>query len=256
MRIDTTTFNIFGIPPYYFFGVVGFVCSYSLFMILLFKYRFNISRYTKILLFSGIGLLIGARLFGIISGVFGALAYSEQITLDTIMNTGIVFYGGLLGFIAMFMLVVKICDKRIDGCLIDIIAVCIPLFHFFGRIGCFFAGCCYGAESTSTIAVMYSHYLSGETVTVYRIPVQLIESIGNLLVFITLMSLMQIKRMQNYLLFVYFILYSFFRFILEFFRGDDMRGLWNGISFSQLISIVILACCLIVFIKITRRVTQ
>jgi len=253
MRLNTNTINIFGIPPYYFFSVVGFVFSSVLLMILLFKSKLNVSRYTKMFFISTIGVLIGARFFGIISGVMGASLHGEQITLDTIANTGIVFYGGLLGFIAMFMLVVKIWDKRINGDLIDIVAACIPLFHTFGRLGCFFAGCCYGAESTSIITVSYTSYINGETIPVYRIPVQLFESIGNLLIFILLVSLLQTGKMQNRLLLIYLTSYSVFRFIIEFFRGDYVRGIWNGISFSQIVSIAILVWCLIAFIKIIRR---
>jgi phosphatidylglycerol:prolipoprotein diacylglycerol transferase len=36
----------------------------------------------------------------------------------------------------------------VDGNFIDIVTLTIPLFHFFGRIGCFLGGCCFGVESS------------------------------------------------------------------------------------------------------------
>ena len=39
--------------------------------------------------------------------------------------------------------------------------------------------------------------------------------------------------------------YSVIRFILEFFRGDTYRGIYFGLSTSQIISIIIFISCLI-----------
>ena len=46
----------------------------------------------------------------------------------------------------------------------------------------------------------------------------------------------------NRVLRLYLALYAVFRFVLEFFRGDDVRGILGGLSVSQWISIVILLC--------------
>ena len=217
-------------------------------MALLLKFGLNISRYTKFFFVSGIGLLVGARLFGMFSGIFGVLAIGEQITWSALEDTGIVFYGGLFGFAGMFLLAMKILDKKINYILVDIIAVCIPLFHAFGRLGCFFAGCCFGAESISAFAVSYTNVIGGELVTAYRVPVQLLESTGNLLVFVTLIYFLFMNKMQNRLLLLYFSLYSILRVILEMFRGDAVRGVWNGVSFGQIISVIVFTVCAFIFI--------
>lgn len=45
----------------------------------------------------------------------------------------------------------------------------------------------------------------------------------------------------------YLVLYAVIRFFLEFLRGDEVRGIWFGLSTNQYISSIIMV---IVFIKI------
>ena len=77
---------------------------------------------------------------------------------------------------------------------IGIGALCIPLFHAFGRIGCFLSGCCYGIETTFGIDLKYSPVpgCSG----VLRFPVQLIESGCNFIIFFLLLFLFN-KKILN-----------------------------------------------------------
>ena len=61
--------------------------------------------------------------------------------IDSILNSGFVFYGGLIFGVLGAFLAAKVLKEKIsdhENLLIKII----PLVHAFGRIGCFFAGCC------------------------------------------------------------------------------------------------------------------
>ena len=69
----------------------------------------------------------------------------------------------------------------------DILAVIIPIFHFFGRIGCFFAGCCYGKITNSNISVIYTNKIDNTIVTASRIPTQLIEAGLNFVLFLCIL---------------------------------------------------------------------
>jgi len=249
---DATTARIFDMPPYFFFYVMGAVFALSLFILLLLKYNYSIPRYTKIFILSAIGLLIGARMFGFLSGLYIALANNETITIDTFLNTGIVFYGGMLGFLFSFLLICKIWDKEIDYRVMDIAAVCVPLFHFWGRLGCFFSGCCFGIETDSLFSVLYITRLEG---AVLRFPVQLIEASLNIVIFVVLMGLLFKQKLKEHLLMVYLFMYAIIRFVLEFFRGDLHRGVWNGVSLSQVVSVVILISCTLIIVQKTRRKT-
>jgi phosphatidylglycerol:prolipoprotein diacylglycerol transferase len=64
---------------------------------------------------------------------------------------------------------------------LDIATPAIPLFHFFGRMGCFFAGCCFGIESSFGYTFRYS--IIKEANGINRFPVQLLEALVNLLLF-------------------------------------------------------------------------
>jgi phosphatidylglycerol:prolipoprotein diacylglycerol transferase len=139
MVYDATTTKIFDMPPYFFFYVIGVVFASSVFILLLLKFNYGIPRYTKIFFLSAACLLAGAKLFGFLTGLYRAAANKEAITIGTFLKTGIVFYGGMAGFLLSFLLICKIWNKSIDYGVVDIAAVCIPLFHFWGRLGCFFA---------------------------------------------------------------------------------------------------------------------
>lgn len=149
---------------------------------------------------------------------------------------GSVFYGGLIGGIIAGYIYIK--KKKLPLTVFsDIGAIIIPLFHFFGRIGCFLVGCCYGVESR--IGFTYTHSLSETANHVNRFPIQLVEASYNLCLFILLFTLYKKNKMQGKILGLYLVLYPIGRFIFEFFRGDEYRGFLFGLSTSQIISILL-----------------
>ena len=246
----TATTRILGLPPYSFFSLIGFIFAAALFIILLRKRGFSIPRYMLIAALSVGGLFAGGRLFGILSGVYLLALNGQRVTSWVIFHTGIVFYGGLFGFILVFILVSKIWLKRIDPGSLDLVAVCIPLFHAWARVGCFTAGCCYGKATDSWFSVLYTNRIRGTVMTVSRIPVQLMETMFNIAIFTVLIILLSKKMLKEHLLIAYLILYPAARIVSELFRGDAIRGVWHGISFSQSVSVITVAVCIAI---ITRK---
>lgn len=195
-------------------------------------------------------MLLGAKLFGFLTGLYVAFANNEPISLRTFLDTGIVFYGGLIGFLLSFLFLCKKWNKKIEYRVVDIAAVCIPLFHFWGRLGCFFGGCCYGIETQSLFSIIYTTKIKEYIITATRMPVQLIEATGNLVIFIFLLLLLNFGIFKKYLLELYLSMYAIMRIILEFFRGDLTRGIYHGVSFSQIVSfVIIIACSITLFAK-------
>ena len=235
---NTIGFTIFGIPSYFFFAVVAFVISVSVFIALLAEKKYSLSQNLRTLFVSVIIMIITARLFGCLSGIYRDIGMGHDVTLDGIISTGIVFYGGLIGLLLSFRILSKHIEQDIH--VLDLLAVCIPLFHSVARIGCFFGGCCFGKEAHSFIAINYTTKVFGEAVTTYRIPIQLIEAGFNIMLFLYLLHLIKGDNWKsNSILKRYLFLYSVGRFIIEFFRGDLIRGVICGISFSQIICILI-----------------
>lgn len=257
MSFNTVGFNIFGIPPYFFCAGVALVMAVCLNIILVASKRYCLQEYMKVLIISILSMLVFAKIFGCLSGVYRAIGVSEAITFDTIKNTGIVFYGGLFGLLVGYRwgLNSKLITVK-DPHAIDTLAVCIPLFHAIARIGCFFAGCCYGIES-DVLSISYTIMGNGIANTANRIPVQLIEAAFNVGIFIYLFILIRKEDWKNKnLLLRYITIYSCGRFLLEFIRGDTVRGTIHGISFSQVISVIIWFVILTITIKSKSRVKE
>lgn len=244
---NTINSRIFEIPSYIFFSGIGIVFALSLYPFLLYKKHEPIEIFFPRLLTCSLFLLIGAKTAGIIVSILNTLQKSMNITAETFLETGIVFYGGVLGLIFSFYLICLVKDGHPPGSAFDALAVIIPLFHSLARIGCFCAGCCYGIQSISPVSVYYTIDENDIINSSYRIPVQLIESAFNLIIFIILMGLFfaDFKKKNGKLMSVYLFLYAAGRFFLEFLRGDSMRGVYYGVSYSQIISIIIIGFILV-----------
>lgn len=169
---------------------------------------------------------------------------------------GMVFYGGFLGAVAAVAIYSKFSKVVARPVAMDLLSICIPLFHIFGRVGCFLTGCCYGFASESGLPT--HHYIGEEVYIVNRFPVQLVEAAGNLLIFFIIMYLYRKDKFKGKLLPVYIVMYAPMRFVLEFFRGDTIRGFIFGLSTSQFISVILLGiviayCACKLIIKKTKK---
>lgn len=153
---------------------------------------------------------------------------------------GITFSGGLLSaaitfFIAHYIIMKKDRDKILFHLDIVVIGLCIA--HAFGRIGCFFGGCCFGkiVEPNTFLSIYYPVFENGVE-WAWVLPTQLYESAFLFILAAVLFFFVKKNRSAWY-----FIGYSIFRFLLEFLRGDD-RGAspFGNLSPSQFLSIVML----------------
>ena len=128
----------------------------------------------------------------------------------------------------------------LDKYALDVLAVCIPLFHSIARIGCFLSGCCFGKIYKGVLAINYITTINGCIDENIRFPIQLIEALFEFLLFLYLLKLLNSDQWQKKKILVkYLIFYSVARFIFEYLRGDIRRGLICGVSFSQCISVLI-----------------
>lgn len=207
----------------------------------------------KILFLSLAGMALGAKLFGYLTGIYRSIGLGNAITIDTLRDTGIVYYGGLLGLIAVYSICLKYKHCALDAHSLDVLAVCIPLFHAIARVGCFLSGCCYGVVHTGLFAIKYTTIIEGNIDVNLRFPVQLLEALFEILLFIYLLSLLRKEdwKAKN-LLGRYLSLYSIGRFFLELLRGDVRRGIIYGISFSQCISVLIWIVLVCIILKRKR----
>src|SRR5258706_5219038 len=100
-----------------------------------------------------ISALLGAKLLLLITD-FRTFADSPRELL-TLARSGGVFYGGLILAVAVALWYIRRIGLPLwTTC--DVFAPGIALGHVVGRLGCFFAGCCYGKETTVRWAVTFT----------------------------------------------------------------------------------------------------
>ena len=178
-------------------------------------------------------LSLGAKLFGVLSLMSYRLGLGLPLDLKSLFeDSGIVFYGGLLFFLLSADLSIRRFVQFRRASSWGLTALIVPLFHGFARIGCYFGRCCYGMVVDGPFFARFFEH---------RLPVQLLESGFNFLLFVALLFLFCCrKRTRGKLVRIYLWSYASFRFIIEFFRDDAVRGGFGPLSFSQWVSVCIL----------------
>lgn len=183
----------------------------------------------------------------------------QLLSLDFLRSGG-VFYGGLLGAVVVGYLLMRHYQlpwwRTADAC-----APGIALGNFFGRQGCFAAGCCWGEPTTLPWGVKFTelgHQITGVPIDTHLHPTQLYESFAMLIVFFFLLWLFRHRKFSGQVILFYALLYSVVRFSIEFVRADprgDILGLTTltGLSTSQMLSIVVGITALILLIIRSRR---
>ena len=180
-----------------------------------------------------------ALLGGILGGrlLYVALhwAYFAQAPLEllAIWHGGLVWYGGFVGgFLGGWLyarrhrlVFLRVLDQGIPF---------LVLGHAMGRVGCFLNGCCYGKPTDAWCGVIFP----GQTVAL--LPTQLFETVGLLILYVVLRRLQQpsLLRSPGRVFGVYLVSYGVLRFVLEWFRGDQVSS-WMGLTLQQLISVVV-----------------
>lgn len=237
MSIEVGKYEVFGMPPYFFFSLFGGTVSICCYLILLLISKVEVSKKNLFLcIFAIVGVLIGARVFGVLTNIAIALYNNKKIGLDVIYKAGLVYYGGLIGGVLFYYIGLRILFKKnYDINLVNSYAASIPLFHVFGRLGCLFAGCCYGKEYHGYGHINYVR----DGISTETLPIQLLESFMEFGIFCFLLILFCKNKKKTNILYIYFLMYSVGRFIIEFFRGDEYRGDFGVLSFSQIISILV-----------------
>lgn len=167
---------------------------------------------------------------------------------------GFVVYGGIIGGILAAYIYCKF-KKKYFLTYFDLVMPSVAIAQGLGRIGCFFAGCCYGLETDSPISIVFSNSSYAPN-HVHLIPTQLISSVGDFAIGIVLIWYASKKPKSGLVASTYLVLYGIGRFIIEFYRGDLIRGSIGSLSTSQFISIFIVLAGFIMGFVCSKRNTS
>ncbi|MBQ5320118.1 MAG: prolipoprotein diacylglyceryl transferase [Oscillospiraceae bacterium] len=230
----------FKIPSYGLMAVIGIIVGVSILYYRSVKYEKYCLPFKDLLILCGICgacCVIGSRIVFILSQIPALIKdFSLEVLLGHIFLGGLVFYGGLLGAICGALIFSKI-RKYNTNDVMDFVVPVFALFHGFGRIGCFMSGCCYGLKLNEQFVLGAIH--------LNYFPMQLVEALFEFIMFFILSK----KISDGKVLSVYLAVYSIFRFINEFFRGDTVRGIWYVLSTSQIIALIILTVLAVNYVK-------
>ncbi len=232
------------LPVFHFFGKdipvygLSWVCGIALAAVV----AVLLYRRTKGDLFD----LAGSAIFAVIGGMIGSKLLFLIVTLPTILRHriplmaviqgGFVFYGGLIGGMVGLYLYLRIYRMPVLP-FADIFAVVMPLGHAIGRVGCHLGGCCYGQPYDGPGCVVYTQTLGDTPLNTPLFPIQLLEAAALTMLFIALLVTYLKGAPAGTATLMYLIGYAVMRFVLEFFRGDAVRGIGLSLSTSQWISI-------------------
>ena len=221
-----------------------------------------LSNLLMLMMFSGI---VGARL-EYVREFWSKEFASDPISIFKVWQGGLVFYGGLIFAILVFFIWCRVRHERMAP-VADLFVTVIPLAHAFGRVGCFFYGCCYGCRSESACAVAFPRHspawvaqvgggLIPETApsALPVLPTQLFEAAAVLCLFAVLLFIFvkNWKSRPGFTTGCYFVGYACIRFGIEFLR-DDMRQQVGALSIGQTISIgLLLLGSVFIFVSLLR----
>ncbi len=180
-------------------------------------------------------------------------------------NGGLAYYGGLVA--ATFAGIAFLHREGFPlGKGVDMVGAVMPLGIFFGRIGCFLGGCCFGLPTHGRIGVAfpagspasYEQFEAGllRSKSLASLPVhptQLYEALACLAMAVLLIVwVLPRKRFDGQVLLLFLVLYAVARFLIEYLRADD-RGSLLGLTTSQLIGVLIVAVVAVVWQRLARR---
>jgi phosphatidylglycerol:prolipoprotein diacylglycerol transferase len=200
------------------------------------------------LIFSAI---IGARLFYVLQNPHYYL--NDPLEIIKIWHGGLVFYGGF--FLSLIVCIVYLRRHKLPlAKTCDLFAPSLAAGEFLGRIGCFFAGCCYGKEAHFAWCVTFSNTQSLAPIGIPLHPTQLYTSFLALLTFLILLYLRRHKRFEGEITWSYVLLYSISRIVVEHFRGDPRGFIFNEtISIAQGISLVLGSFSIVMLLYLRKR---
>lgn len=161
---------------------------------------------------------------------------------------GLVFFGGLCLAVPLgYWYTVR--EGLPLGRTADLLAPSMSIGHAYGRVGCFCYGCCYGAPTDLPWGVAFPFDR-----TVHRHPTQVYEALAEGAIFLLVTRLDERPHRPGTVFLAYLLLYSFWRFGVEFLRADPRGGdIVAGLSIAQVTALLLASGAAAVLLWVRRR---
>lgn len=234
------------VPLYGIFIIISFICGLFVVYGNAKRFNFRVEEIISLLIFVILGAIFGAKYYTFLANPkeFNGIFNFEKVGLSS--------YGAVIGIIILLIVFSKLYKKSFKH-LILIMLPSIPLMYGIGKIGCFFAGCCYGIEYNGPLSIIYNYSYSAPS-GIELFPVQLLEAVVFIGIFIYVFYK---SKKDNYDYFVVgqvLMLCGISKFLLDFLRKNQMKQV---LTVNQIVSIifVLIGICLLI-IKRNKRITD
>lgn len=194
---------------------------------------------------------IGARLLWLFSNLN---EINNPLEIASIWEGGLSVLGSIIGVLCM--LTVYLSRHKIPLLpFLDLIATYAPLLQSIARLGCFFAGCCYGKICTQAWGIVYTDLGSFAPLNQALHPTQLYSAGALFALFILLVFMARNLSLRTGSIFSFYLAGAGLeRFVVDFFRADQewLPGGLRLFSLHQCIALGLVACGLVIYILIAR----
>jgi phosphatidylglycerol:prolipoprotein diacylglycerol transferase len=251
------SFGDFFLPTYGFFVALGFLAAMWLALKLARRESLNPELVGNLVVYCALAGLAGAKLLMFVMDFDYYAAHPGSLfSVSTLLSAG-VYYGGFLGALAFAYLYI-----RKNGLpwlkTSDVFAPAVALGHAIGRIGCFAAGCCWGARCDRPWAVTFTDTdaakITGVPLGIPLHPTQLYEALATLAIAVFLYRASLKPHIPGRILGLYLVLYSTARLWLEFYREHDQALPFGGpLTYTQWIAAALILAGFALLAKSRRR---
>jgi phosphatidylglycerol:prolipoprotein diacylglycerol transferase len=243
--------------PVYSYGVLlalAYLAGLQLAVIRARRWGLNATKVMDFGIYLIIAALVGAKLM--LVAVDFDYFRAQPRELLSLVRAGGVFYGGLLGALAVGLWLVRRYGLPV-WTTADLFAPGIALGHVVGRLGCLLAGCCYGQPTDAAWGITFTHPVAaanvGTPLGLPLHPTQLYDAGAELIILVVLLVLERRGRgFAGRTFWLYMLLYAISRYVVEIYRGDPRGMIW-GMSTSQLVSILIVPLALVMLMRLRGR---
>lgn len=235
------------LPSYGLLFALGVLAAWMWFMRRAVSIGLDRDRVFNLTFYALLAGLLGAKLTLIL--VDWRYYISDPVNmLGTIRSAGVLMGGVLAGSLTFGLYAAR--HRLPVRTLGDAAAAPLALAQGIGRLGCFAAGCCYGVRGqgwwTITFTDPAANAQTGVPLNVALVPTQVIQMLNDLTLAVLLTWLWRRrthpadpKGFEGSVFWIYVVLYSASRGLIEFWRGDAQRGVYldGQISTSQLFAL-------------------
>jgi phosphatidylglycerol:prolipoprotein diacylglycerol transferase len=249
-------FGTFTVGTYGIFYAIGFLLALRLAVHYARKEGIDGARIVDLGILGLLAGFVGAKL--LLYLIDARYYFTHPIEMLHSLRSAGVFYGGL--GLAILAGVVYVRRHRMPlARTADIAAPSLALGQAIGRIGCFFAGCCYGRTCDLPWGVTFrdprAAELTGVPLGVSLHPTQLYHAAADAFILAVTVWLMRRRRFPGQVFWVYVLLYAILRALVEVWRGDVVRGMFfdGRVSTSQLLSVPAAIAAIVMLRRLGRN---